>query len=174
MTICPDCGHENIEGVDECAECQQPLSPLDLPSPATELERSILTDRIASLVPREPLMVDTDAPVSIVLRLLVAHAVGCVIVMEDGEPVGIFSERDALLRLGADAQQLGDQPISNFMTPGPQMLNIHDKIAYALQRMDAGGYRHIPVTDDDRITGIISVRDVLRYITGKLLVSQSV
>jgi CBS domain-containing protein len=170
---CPDCGFSNIEGVDECDQCQQPLSPLTLPEPASELERSILTDRIDALNPREPLVVEPGAPVSLVLQLLVAHAVGCAVVVEDGEPVGIFSERDALLRLNVDAAEHGDRPISDFMTPNPQTLDIENKIAFALQRMDAGGYRHVPIMTDGVVSGIISVRDVLNYLSEKLVAQQS-
>ena len=118
-------------------------------------------------------MVEPGAPVSLVLQLLVAHAVGCAVVVEDGEPVGIFSERDALLRLNVDAAEHGDRPISDFMTPNPQTLDIENKIAFALQRMDAGGYRHVPIMTDGVVSGIISVRDVLNYLSEKLVAQQS-
>ena len=172
MTSCPDCGHENIDGVDECEACQQPLTRLSIPRPKSPIEKSILRDRIDVLKPREPIVVEPAAPVSMVLKLLVAHSVGCVIVVEDGEPVGIFSERDALVRLGPDAAKHGDRPISDFMTPSPVMLEADNAIAFALQRMDAGGYRHLPILRDGRVVGVISVRDILRYITEQLLTAE--
>ncbi len=56
------------------------------------------------------------------------------------------------------------------MTPDPETLSIDDKIAYALHMMDLGGYRHIPVRDEfDKISGVVSVRDILRYITEDLV-----
>jgi CBS domain-containing protein len=42
------------------------------------------------------------------------------------------------------------------------------RIAFALHKMDVGGYRHLPVTTEGRITGVISVRDILRYVTDDL------
>jgi len=91
--------------------------------------------------------------------------------MDDEELVGIFTERDALFRINTDADELGDRPIANYMTPSPQTLEITDKIAFALHRMDVGGYRHIPVLTDGRVSGVISVRDILRYISDHLLVT---
>ena len=55
------------------------------------------------------------------------------------------------------------------MTPGPETINHDDPIAFALHRMDIGGYRHIPVLTNGQPTGIISVRDILRYITEDLM-----
>ena len=68
MIACPQCGFDNIEGVDACESCQQSLSSLSLPKPTSQIERSILSDRIDALVPREPLVVEPGAPVSMVTR----------------------------------------------------------------------------------------------------------
>ena len=55
-------------------------------------------------------------------------------------------------------------PVSQFMTGNLETVSIHDKLVFALSKMDGGGYRHLPVLDGDRLVGIISVRDFLRYI----------
>ncbi len=54
------------------------------------------------------------------------------------------------------------------MTRSVETLELDDRIAFALHKMDVGGYRHIPVLRDGRVTGIISVRDILNYITARL------
>jgi CBS domain-containing protein len=55
------------------------------------------------------------------------------------------------------------------MTASPQTLDQDAKVAFAVQRMDLGGYRHIPIVDDeDRLVGTISVRDILAYLTEKM------
>ena len=165
MIVCPDCGFENIDGADVCEGCQQPLLAAGAISPTTDLEESILHDRIDTLLSGEPLCVQSHNPVSGVLEHMVEQSVGCVVVLDGDDMVGIFTEHDALMRLNTDASQLSDRPISEFMTPNPESLEAHDKIAFALQRMDAGRYRHIPVLSDGRLCGLLSVRDVLRYIT---------
>jgi CBS domain-containing protein len=55
------------------------------------------------------------------------------------------------------------------MTAAPETLPVDAKVAFALQRMDVGGYRHLPIVDDaGTVTGIISVRDILKYLAAKL------
>ena len=97
---------------------------------------------------------------------MVDKSIGCLLVVDGDAPVGIFSERDALIRLNVEANRLGDQPVSEYMTADPETLQGTAKIAFAVQRMVLGGYRHLPIVGEDgRLTGIISVRDVLRYLT---------
>lgn len=169
MTICPYCSCENIEGVDECEECGQSLSDMHLDGPLLQVEQSLITDRVGLLEPKSPITVAANTPVRDVLRLMVDKSIGCLIVVEETNPVGIFSERDALIKLNVDASQLGEHPVSEFMTADPETLQETAKIAFAVQRMDLGGYRHLPIVGEDgRLTGIISVRDVLRYLTEKM------
>jgi CBS domain-containing protein len=168
MINCPHCNAENIEGVDQCEECGQPLSDLHLQTPSTLLERSLLKDRVAALKPKPPVTVAPATLVGDVLSLMIERRIGCVVVVDRGKTVGIFSERDALLKLNESAVELAGRPVSEFMTPNPQTLQSTAKIAFAVQRMDLGGFRHIPIVDDGDLTGIISVRDILGYLTEKL------
>jgi CBS domain-containing protein len=168
MIVCPDCAFENIEGADTCDGCQQPLSHLSLRMPTSSVEASLFRDRIAVLEPSRPATVSSDAPVSEVLAKMAGQKIGCIIVVDGQTIAGIFSERDALLRLGVDAPQLWDRPISEFMTPQPETLEADDKIAFALHKMDLGGYRHVPILKDGRLEGVISVRDILRYLTQRI------
>jgi CBS domain-containing protein len=176
LVPCPACGHPNIPGVDECEECSSPLSHLSKPKAQAQLpiERSIHQVRIRALNPRPPLTVPPHAAVSDVLKLLVQHGVGCVVVTDgDGRPVGIFSERDALMRLGVDYAARLQQPISQYMTPAVETLELDDKLAFALHKMDLGGFRHIPVTAGGVVVGVISVRDLLRHVTDELLSAEA-
>ena len=105
-------------------------------------------------------------PVREVLRLLVDNRIGCVMIVEKGQTLGIFSERDALLKLGEDPADWSSKPIAEFMTKNVQSLPPTAKIAFAVHRMDQGGYRHVPVVGEKgEPIGIFSVRDILRYLT---------
>ena len=166
---CPYCGHDIIEGADECEACGQPLTEFALPVPASPVERALLTDRIQLFQGRQPLIVSPTMPVREVLRLMVDNKVGCVAVAEKKKLVGIFTERDVLLKIGEKAAELGGHPVSEFMTAKVESLPPTAKIAFAVHRMDLGGYRHIPVTGPDgEPKGIFSVRDILSYLTRKL------
>jgi CBS domain-containing protein len=171
MITCPYCSAGNIEGVDECIECGQPLTDMYLRDPANNVEYSLLNDRVAALSPKTPVSVASTTPVGVVLNQMVEKSIGCVMVLNEmRELIGIFSERDALLKLNDQAAELFDRPIAEFMTANQQVLAANAKIAFAVQRMDLGGYRHIPIVDDkDKLTGVISVRDILRYLTDKMM-----
>ncbi len=166
---CPYCSHEVIPGSDECDECGQPLTDQHLPVPATLVERQLLSDRITACAPRPPICVTSSIPIREVLRMLVDNRVGCVLVMEQGKLAGIFTERDVLRKIGENAKEWGDRPVSEFMTRGVQTLKANTKIAFAFHRMDLGGFRHVPIVDDaGHPIGVISVRDLLKYLTGHL------
>ena len=165
MIDCPSCGTENIPGVDEYSECGQSLSDLYLQTPESELEQNLLVDRVSVLDPKKPITIEPEMLVRDVLRLMVDSKIGCLIIVEDGKPIGIFSERDALMKLNVDVSKFGDRPVSEFMTRSPQTLEANAKLVFALQRMDVGGYRHLPIVDDDgQLEGIVSVRDILQYL----------
>jgi CBS domain-containing protein len=166
---CPYCDHDVIEGADSCDACGQPLTESHLPVPATAVERALLTDRVKLFQGRQPLVVAPTTPVRDALRLLADNRVGCLLVVEHGKTVGIFTERDVLLKLGERAAELGGRAVAEFMTSQVESLPYTAKIAFAVHRMDHGGYRHVPVVNETGETvGIFSVRDILSYLTKKL------
>ncbi|MDP6444899.1 MAG: CBS domain-containing protein [Pirellulaceae bacterium] len=169
MIDCPNCSSENIDGADACEQCGQSLSDLHLPTPATEVERALLTDRVGVLPPKEVIAVTPTTTVADALSLLVEKKIGCLVVVDDDETVGIFTEVDAVRKINDALDDLQDRPIGDFMTPNPQRLEAGAKIAFAVHRMDLGGYRHVPIVDaNGRTTGVISARDILRYLSEKM------
>ena len=99
---------------------------------------------------------------------MVDERIGCVMIVDQGRLVGIFSERDAIMKLNTDTPKFIERPISQFMTPGPVTLETNDKIAYALHKMNVGGYRHIPILFQRKLAGVISIRDILRYLAERI------
>ncbi|MHB0957002.1 MAG: CBS domain-containing protein [Pirellulaceae bacterium] len=170
MIICPYCDCENITGADECEQCGQALSDLNLPTPATYVERCVLRDRLGALGPARPVaVVAPETKIRDVLSLLAQRSIGCVVVTQDERIVGIFSERDVVIKLNTQAVKFRDRPVSEFMTRDPQCLDSEAKVAFAIHRMSIGGYRHVPVTDaNGTLRSMVSVRDVLRYLTEKM------
>lgn len=166
MLVCPSCGADDlIEGVDQCDYCQQPLTDLFIRVPASSVEADLLRDRVGDLPAHDPIVLGPDATVGEALTKMVEGGVGCVLIVVDDALAGIFSERDALLRLGPTGGDRHSQPIVKFMTPNPAVISAEDKIAFALHKMDLGGYRHLPVLEGDRPVSVISIRDILRYVT---------
>lgn len=165
---CPLCGFDNIDGVDSCDACQTSL--VDEPvarQKRTPLEARLARDPLADLKPAHPFVVDPSDTVGEVVALLARRNIGCALVVHEGRLVGIFTERDVLMKIGADLGEVGQRPVREFMTPSPETLLYTDPLAFALNRMAVGDYRHIPIEKDGKPSGIISVRDVLAYITRK-------
>ena len=165
---CPFCEYTNIQGSRVCDQCGQPIDDLHLSDPESALERGLLADRIEELSPKAPITVTSDATVGDVLNLLFQQSIGCVFVLDENRhPIGVFSERDATRAAEAIATSR-DRPIVDFMTPNPQGLSAEAKIAFAVHQMDLGGYRHLPIINaHGQADGVISVRDILRYLTEK-------
>ncbi len=170
MIICPFCDHANMEGADACEHCTQSLAHLSLPTPVTDIERNLLTDRMDVLDLDPVLVLKSNEPVGRAIALMIQHRIGCVPVVDDqGKLVGIFTERDALNRVGAKAAEVAESPLSEFMTATPLTLPATAKIAFAVHRMDLGGFRHVPIVDaEKRPQHVVSARDILQYLTKQL------
>jgi CBS domain-containing protein len=160
--ICPVCGHNNLQGADECENCGSDLRTADIPGPGTSFERRLVTEPLAALQPAEALTASPDVAASEAVRLMQDGEVGCVIVEDGGSVIGIFTERDALLKLAGAATD--GQTIEQVMTRDPVVLRYDDSIAVAIHKMAVGGFRHIPLVDGGHAIGIVSARDLFRYI----------
>jgi CBS domain-containing protein len=160
--ICPACGFDNIEGDDECARCGTPLTAEDRPAPHTRFEARLVGGRLAELASHEPRTVPPGAQVAEVVSGMRRDGVDGVLVVDDGRLVGIFTERDALLKLAG--RGLAGITVNDVMTPDPVVLREDDTVAVALNKMAVGGFRHIPLVDGGRPTGIVTARDLFHRI----------
>jgi CBS domain-containing protein len=164
--ICPNCGCDNLPGNDECSRCGQPLTSLDQPVAQNRVERSLMEDRVRVLRPKEPVTIRPDATVRQALDIMLAQRLGALLVTDaDGRLVGIFSERDLLKRVAILPDPHATLLVQDYMTPDPETVTLDDSLAFALHKMDCGGFRHLPVLDAGQPCGVISVRDMLRHIT---------
>jgi CBS domain-containing protein len=162
---CPACDHANPPGADECERCQTPLAALDAPTPHGPVETSLLSDPVSTLEPRPPVTVSVTAKLGEAIRAMIDQRVGALLVTGPaGELVGILTERDFLAKV-AGQKGYEQLPVDRFMTTSPETVSPNDLLVAALAKMDTGGYRHLPVVQDGKPVGVISVRDVLRYLT---------
>jgi CBS domain-containing protein len=164
--ICPACSHDNFPGQEYCSNCLHDLTQLDRPTSRDRVERSLMDDPVSVLQPRKAVTLSPDATVDEAIRIMLERDIGAVlIVAADGRLVGIFSERDLLTRVAGQVPDYADRPVSEFMTSAPETVRPTDTLAFALHKMDSGGYRHLPVLKDGQPLGMLSVRDMLRHIT---------
>ena len=164
--ICPSCCHKNLPGADLCKHCKQPLTPFDLPQPENSVERSVMYDQVKTLKQHAPVTIGQSATIGDAMALMLSANVGALLVVDGaGQLAGIFSERDLLKKIVGQHTNYEDLPITQFMTPRPECVALTDTLNFVLQKMDAGGYRHVPVLENGKPVGIISARDMLRFVT---------
>lgn len=128
-------------------------------------DENMLRQPLSVLGPRPPIVVDPGASVLEAVTLMRESRIGCVLVARVRKLEGIFTERDLLNQVTGPGFDASDLPIRRVMTPNPESLRLTDSIAYALNAMSLGGYRHIPLVDETQApVGVISVRDVIHYL----------
>ena len=129
------------------------------------LDSSFLCRSVGSLEPHKPLCARQSDSIESVVQLLQKNRLGCVVIVSDsGKVSGIFSERDYILKVFGNGVKQHD-PISKVMTSEPITGAMDMTLAFALSLMSQGGFRHIPIVDQDNFpVGIISVKDVVDHI----------
>ncbi|MEO7555251.1 MAG: CBS domain-containing protein, partial [Acidimicrobiales bacterium] len=89
------------------------------------------------------------------------HGVGSVVVIDDGRPIGILTERD-LIRFGAVGSDWAGTKVSEWMTAEPHCVGPELGLQEAFAELSARGYRHLPVLDGGELVGLVSMRDLLK------------
>ena len=98
-----------------------------------------------------------------VIELLAAKGVGAVVVSDASMSVlGIISERDVVRVIARDGAAALNAPVSNHMTPKVTTVTRDDTIDHLMQTMTEGRFRHLPVVEDGRLIGIVSIGDVVK------------
>ncbi len=130
------------------------------------LDNRFLSGSLGLLDPPPPLILPQESKVIEAIQLLQEHKLGSVALTDvSGKLTGIFTERDVLLKVSLKPIDPKVMPLSKLMTANPQTASMTTTIAFALNMMSQGGYRHLPVVDDDHLpVGIISVKDLIDYI----------
>jgi CBS domain-containing protein len=161
--LCPVCRHDNFEGEDNCENCGADLRTSDIPQPAIDFRGRLLGQHLDALHALPPRTLDAGADASEAIRLMHESEIDCVLVTDGGRLVGIFTDRDAVLKVAgtrADHRSLRD-----VMTRDPVVLRQSDPIAVAINKMAVGGFRHIPIVDGGGLpTGVVSAKDVFAHI----------
>ncbi len=131
---------------------------------AKTLDSATFKKPIKHLKVRKPVLVSPGQSVMEAVRLMQEKKLGCLLVSEGGRLVGIFTERDVLTRVFGrkDVEALR---VRDVMTPNPEAFQPDDSIAFVLNAMSVGGYRHVPVVDEKGAPiAVVSVKDIVGFI----------
>jgi CBS domain-containing protein len=125
---------------------------------------AVLQRRIRELLPTLPAAVALghQAPVRDALAVMRQKQLSCVLVVERGQLVGVFTERDVVTKVAAMPLDVDHVPLQDVMQPDPECLQLDDELVYALQQMLRGAYRHVPVVDEQRRpTALVSLQTII-------------
>src|SRR5215470_6550185 len=109
------------------------------------------------------LNVEPDAKLAEAIKLLSERRIGAVLVMSQGRIEGILSERDIVRVLGERGASLLDEPVSAVMTQKVVNCRPNDTVSAIMEMMTLGKFRHLPVVDGERVVGLISIGDVVKW-----------
>lgn len=107
--------------------------------------------------------IEPTASIAFAAKVLADHDIGALVVTDaEGAIVGIISERDIMRVLSARGRAALDTLVVEVMTRKVLTCSRHDKVDDIMQRMTENKLRHLPVVEDGRIIGVVSIRDVVK------------
>ena len=166
---CPICEHENRPGAYQCELCLMSFhtgaTPLD-----DDTQHSALCDAVDTVAQPDSPCLNEGASLQEVVQILATGSADCVLVTDPaGQLTGILSERDILNKVAGLGVDLESALVEHYMTPCPDTVSPDASLTRALQRMQIGGFRHLPLVDAlGRPTGIVTSRDIVDHVAASL------
>ena len=117
--------------------------------------------RAGDVMTRNVITVSPGASVREAARLMREHNIGTLVVIDDGYPVGIITERDIAFRVVA-RDLGGDTPVEEVMSTQLITVSESTSIERVLDTMQKHGFRRLPVLKKGRLVGILSLRDIFK------------
>jgi CBS domain-containing protein len=112
---------------------------------------------------REVVTIEADATVYACLEAMVGRNVGSIVVLDEGEVAGIFTERDYLRRIALEGRTSRQTRVRDVMTTEVIVTTPDRTIQECLAVMTEAKCRHLPVVDDGRLAGIVSIGDCVKH-----------
>jgi CBS domain-containing protein len=125
----------------------------------------VLSTRVSDVIERKGQAVYSVGPLGTVIdavNVMNDHHVGSVLVMEGGYPVGIFSERDVLVRVVAAHRDPRQTLVRDVMTTRLHTAAPEDTLLDVMRLMTERRCRHVPVMDGDKLVGLVSIGDITK------------
>ncbi len=107
--------------------------------------------------------VEPETRLAAAIRILGEKKIGAVLAMDLGRIEGILSERDIVRVLGERGAAILDEPVSAVMTRKVISCKPSDTVGAIMEMMTLGKFRHLPVIEDSRVVGLISIGDIVKW-----------
>ena len=168
LTKCPHCSFENIQGQDRCSNCLHSLMERVLPKRIKDdkIQKVLMSDPVSELVTGKDLLVASPSDtVKKIVAVLQSEQKDCILVYRRKKLVGILGHRDLLHRVAGKHKDLSKVLVEDVMTPNPEFVTADAPIAYVVNKMAMGGYRSVPVLQEDGAPlSIVFIKDVIKYL----------
>jgi CBS domain-containing protein len=106
--------------------------------------------------------VEPDVKLSAAIKILSERKIGALLVMNQARIEGILSERDIVRVLGERGASVLDEPVSEVMTRRVVSCGQADTVSSLMEMMTLGKFRHLPVIEDGKVVGLISIGDIVK------------
>jgi len=120
-------------------------------------------DYVKAVMSAPVIQVAPDATVAQALRTMIDRDIGSVVVAEGESAVGVFTERDLTRRILDDSSLL-DRKVHEAMSSPVTTVGPDDEVVFVFRLMNEKGIRRLPVVQEDRLVGIVTERDLLRWV----------
>lgn len=120
-------------------------------------------DTIGELMTKDVVTVGPDAAVRDALRAMIDHDIGSVVVVDGDRAVGVFTERDVTRHVLTDAALL-DERVGDLMSAPPITVTPNAQVVDVFEVMNSSNIRRLPVVEDGRLVGIVTERDLRRWV----------
>jgi len=155
--------YDDFHLISEDEEWYEGLESNDEESEMSEAVK--IQDPISSLGLELPLVVELGTNMKNALNSLQQEKQNCLLITDSNELKGILTERDILLKVTGKGFDLDLATVDEFMTEDPEYLTPEDPLAYALNKMHIGGFRHVPIVNDlMKPVGLISISNIISTI----------
>jgi len=129
------------------------------------LDSNTFNKPVKNIKVRKPLVLNVGKTVKDAVGLMQQKRLGCVLVVKEGKLAGILTERDILMKSVGSGKDIAKVKVEEIMTPDPEAFQPEDSVAFVLNAMSSGGYRHVPIVDErDRPLAVVSVKDVVKFL----------
>jgi CBS domain-containing protein len=108
--------------------------------------------------------VQVGSTVKETLKVMAERNIGAILVMDENKIVGIFSERDYARNVARRESMLLNEPVQEFMTHAVYYVGPAQTVEEVMALMTAKHIRHLPVLEDDKLIGLISIGDVVKQL----------
>ena len=122
-------------------------------------------DPLSSLTQEKFIVLNEQTTLRDAIDSMQKYHIGCILLEKNHKITGIFTERDIVQNIVGNRHNLEKECVSDYMTKSPDVLHFQDPIAFALNKMISGGYRHIPIVDKaKKPIGIIAMQDIINHL----------